>query len=61
MCDSIHGILPTREVHPSLGIQSPHWGLGTYTWLTTHMTDPKFAAPLEAELTLLAKSPYHKS
>ena len=29
MCDSVHGVLPTREARPSLGVQNFYWGLST--------------------------------
>lgn len=37
MWDNMYQILPAKEGHSSLGIQSLSWGLVTKTYLATHM------------------------
>ena len=31
VCDNVHGIL-TREIHPSLSVQTFYWGSDTQVW-----------------------------
>ena len=31
MCDNVHGVLPRREAHLNLSIESFYWGLVTLT------------------------------
>ena len=42
MCDSVHGALPTGEVHPSLGVHNFYGGGPImWMWLTIHVTKPE--------------------
>lgn len=34
LCENTHGVLWTREAHPSLGVQSFYWGSVTKVWLS---------------------------
>lgn len=57
MCDSTRGILPTREVHPGLGVQSPYWS----SRVNCPCGWPQSLNLLEVELILYdSKAPHHQ-
>lgn len=61
-CVITQRILPTREVHLSLGVQSLHRGSITVVWLTAHhMVDLSFLAPQGVEVILLDSKSHPKS
>lgn len=57
MNDNMHGVWPTREALLGLGVQSFYWSSIMQTWLTAHVADLEFLAPLNAKVILHGLKP----